>query len=138
MTDTINSILWVAANLEVAYIAIMLLAFSILYPWWFDPRATTAGRLILSFIFSLVGVIGLVFIAIYVDPQIGRAWFQFPGDVLWWRPGLRFTTFTFVAYTITSLVVLLWFRKFRPHKIQTAPDERTLNVKVRRTNKENK
>jgi len=131
----INAVLWVMSNMLVAYIALALLVFTIAYPILFDPGATTAGKLILRFAGSLIGVIGLVFISVFVDPRIGAQWFQFPGDVLWWRPALRFAAYAYVAYSITSLVVLLWLRKFRPKKLHTAPNESTIPVVVRRPKK---
>jgi hypothetical protein len=130
MTD-LNAFFWVGSNLLIAYIAIALVVFSLTYPILFDPGATTAGRLILRFAGSLIGVISLVAISIFVDPRVGSAWWEFPGDVLSWRPALRFAVYSYVAYGITSLVVLLWLRKYRPHRLQTAPDEITIPVKVR-------
>lgn len=132
MIDSLNAWLWVFTNVMVIYIYLMLLVFTIAYPIFFDPRATTAGKFVLRFALSLVGVIGLVFISIFVDPRAGALWFEFPGDILPWRPGVRLAIYGYVAYTITGLVVVLWLRKFRPHKLRTAPHEGTLPVKVRR------
>jgi hypothetical protein len=131
----LNLFFWVGSNILIAYIAIALLLFVIAYPVLFDPGATTAGKLVLRFATSLIGVIGLVAISIFINPREGGAWFEYPGDVFWWRPGVRFAVYAYVAFSITSLVVLLWLRKFRPHLLHTAPDETTLPVKVRRPNK---
>jgi hypothetical protein len=133
--NEMNLFFWVGSNLLIVYIAAALLLFAIAYPVLFDPGATTAGKLILRFATSLIGVIGLVAISIFINPREGGRWFEFPGDILWWRPGLRFVIYAYVAYAITSLVTLLWLRKFRPHLIQTAPEETTLPVKVRRPTK---
>jgi len=113
----------------------MLLIFAIAYPILFDPRATTAGRLILNFVGSLIGIVGLVFIAVFIDPRAGGLWFEFPGDVLWWRPAVRFLAYAYVAYSLTGLVALLWMRKFRPQRLHTAPEETTIPVVVRHRKK---
>ncbi len=52
---------------------------------------------------SLVGVIGLVFIGLFVDTSAGREGFTYPGDVAIWRPVLRLTVHGYVAFTITAL-----------------------------------
>lgn len=135
MTDpltVINATLWVSANMLVFYIALMLLVFVTAYQILFDPSATTAGKFVLRFAVSLIGVIGLVFISLFIDPRAGASWFQFPGDVIWWRPAIRFLAYSYVAYTVTALAVLLWLRKYRPEKLRVAPDENTLPVKLRR------
>jgi hypothetical protein len=129
--NELNTVFWVGSNLLIAYIAIALIVFSLAYPILFDPGATTAGRLILRFAGSLIGVITLVAISIFIDPRTGSAWWEYPGDILWWRPALRFAVYSYVAYAITSLVILLWLRKYRPHLLHTAPDETTIPVKVR-------
>ncbi|CAN5425681.1 hypothetical protein BH09ACT9_BH09ACT9_00820 [soil metagenome] len=127
----INSVIWVLSNLLVAYIAAALLVFVIAYPVFFDPGATTAGKFVLRFAASLIGVIGLVFVGLFIDPRIGALWWQFPGDIVWWRPTVRFAIFVYVAYTVSGLVGVLWLRKFRPHLLRIAPDDE-LPVKVRR------
>lgn len=131
----VNAVFWLLSNLTVVYIAVALIAFVFAYPILFDPGATTAGKLVLRFALSLVGVIGLVFVSLFINPRQGGAWFEYPGDVFWWRPAVRFLVYVYVAYSITSLDVLLWLRKYRPHLVQTAPDENTLPVKVRRPRK---
>jgi hypothetical protein len=128
--DQFNPVAWIASNILVAYISILLIVFVIFYFIVFDPRATTAGRFIFRFIISLVGVIGLIFIGNYIDPEQGRAWYQFPGDILWWRPTVRLIVYTYVGYSVTALVVLLAIRKWWPQKLRTALD-RDL-VKTRR------
>lgn len=119
---TINSLAWIGSNILVAYISVLLVIFVVFYFIVFDPRATTAGKNIFRFITSLVGVIGLVFIGSYVDPVQGRAWNQFPGDVIFWRPILRFAVYGYVGYAVTSLVIVLIIRKWWPWKIRTALD----------------
>lgn len=127
-----NAVIWVVSNIEIAYIALMLIVFVVAYPILFDPSATTAGKFVFRFAASLVGIIGLVFIGIFVDPRQDVQWWQYPGDVIWWRPAVRLIAYSYVAYTITALVTVLWMRKFRPQLLHTAPNESTLPVKVRK------
>lgn len=126
-----NAIAWVGANLLVAYIAVALVVFVVGYQLLFDPRATTGGKLVFRFALSLIGVIGLVFISLFIDPRMGSQWFMYPGDVIWWRPTLRLAAYVYVAYTITSLSVLLVIRKFWPEKLKTAPADEDTLVKIR-------
>lgn len=127
---TINSIAWITANLLIAYIAVALLVFVILYVIIFDPKATTGGRLIFRFFVSLVGVMGLVFIGSFIDPVHGREWFVYPGDVIVWRPVVRLIVYGYVAFTVTSLVVLLIIRKWYPEKLRTVADQQLVKVRT--------
>jgi len=121
-----NTFAWVTSNLLVAYIALLLCVFVAGYQLLFDPSATTAGRFVFRFALSLIGVIGLVAISLFVDPQMGRRWFEYPGDVLAWRPTVRLLAYGYVAYTITGLAVLLGYRKWRPELLRTAPADQDL------------
>ncbi len=120
--EAFNSFLWVLSNFLVLYIGLMLVVFLTLYYALFDPRATTAGRFLYRFALSLLGVIALVFISLYLDPAPGRGVMEYPGDVFWWRPALRFVAYLGVAYTVTALNVLLVIRKYFPHMLRTAQD----------------
>lgn len=117
----INSFSWIAGNVLVAYITFAIVAFVIAYYFLFDPKSTTAGQLILRFMFSLVGVVGLIFVGTYVNPAPDRSWDSLPEDIVTWRPLIRFAIYGYVTYTVTSLGVLLWVRKFRPWRLKTAP-----------------
>jgi hypothetical protein len=128
----VNSFAWVAGSILVAYIAVAIVVFVIGYYVLFDPGATTAGKLIFRFMLSLVGVIILVFIGTYIDPSPNREWSFLPPDVTSWRPLLRFLIYGYVAFTITSLGVLLALRKWKPNRIKSAPDINL--VKLRHTN----
>lgn len=121
-----NAFAWISANYLIAYISILVVAFAIYYPIVFDPSATTVGKYIFRFFFSLVGVIGLIFVSLYIDPAPGRSPDEYPGDVLLWRPGLRLFVYGYLAYSITALVAVLVIRKYWPDKLRTA-----LDVKVR-------
>jgi hypothetical protein len=118
----VNTAAWVMANLLVAYIAVVLIVFVLGYYLLFDPKATTAGRFVFRFALSLIGVIGLVVISLFVDPSVGRKWFEYPGDILDWRPLGRLVIYAYVSYTITGLAVLLGYRKWRPEYLRVAPD----------------
>lgn len=124
-----NGVAWIASNILVLYISIVLVIFVVFYFLIFDPKATTAGKFIYRFIVSLVGVIGLVFIGNYVDPAAGRAWYQFPGDILWWRPIVRLLVYTYVAYSVTALQVLLVIRRWWPGKLRTALDRQIVKLR---------
>jgi len=135
MTDVIhiiNTVAWVGANFLIAYSCVAIILFVIGYYILFDPRATTGGKLIFRFMLSLVGVIGLIFVGVFVDPAGNREWFTYPGDVDVWRPLIRFGIYFYVSFTITSLAILLVIRKFKPSLVRKASD---LNlVKPRHTN----
>lgn len=124
-----NTFAWVAANLLVGYIAIAVILFVIGYWILFDPRATTAGRNIFRFFVSLLLIIGLVFVGLFIDPHVDRPWFTYPGDVNPWRPTLRLLGYGYVAYTITSLAVLLVIRKWWPQKLRTALDKEIVKTR---------
>lgn len=121
--DVINPIVWVLANIALAYTSLVLVVFVILYYALFDPRATTGGTLIFRFMISLIGVVGLVFVSVYIDPTSGNGWFIYPEGIEPWRPWLRLFVYGYVGVTATSLAVLLVRRKWFPHKLKTAPEE---------------
>lgn len=123
MLDVLNNITWIGANLFIAYIALVVILFVIMYYIFFDPKATTAGKMIFRFMMSLVGVIVLVFIGIFIDPSAGNGPFGNPSaHVDWWRPALRFVIYGYVAWTITSLAIALILRKWFPEKVKKKVD----------------
>lgn len=128
--NDINPALWIAANVVLAYVALALMVFVTMYYALFDPKATTGGRLIFRFMLSLIGVIGLVFVSIYIDPAPDSEWFNYPGDrVDFWRPIVRLGIYSYVAFTITSLAILLVRRKWFPRSIKTAPSQELVKVR---------
>lgn len=128
--DLINPIAWVAANLVLAYISVALIAFVAMYYALFDPKATTGGKLIFRFMLSLVGILGIDFIVVFVDHAPGREWFSYPGDyVEWWGPLLRLFIYCYVAFTITSLAVLLVERKWFPSYIEAIAPQPLVKVR---------
>lgn len=126
-----NAIAWVGSNLLIAYIAIALVVFVLAYGILFDPKATTAGKMIFRFLYSLIGVIGLVYLGTFINPPENREWSAYPGDVHVWRPIVRLIIYGYVAYAITTLAIALGIRKWKPHLIRTAKDLEV--VKVRHT-----
>lgn len=129
-----NPPLWIISNVLIIYIAILLLLFVFLYYGFFDPRATTGGQLIFRFSLSLFFVMCVIIVGIFINPRAAN-WYEYPGDLLIWRPAARTFAYAYVAYTITSLVKFLVLRKFYPHKILRAPDK--LLVTPRRDTREN-
>ena len=121
--EWLNPTIWVIANLALIYIGVLLLAFTILYPTLFDPRATTGGKMIFRFALSLSLVVAIIVVGIFIDPRHDIPWYEYPGDTIWWRPIVRLGACLYVAYTITSLVTFLWKRKFYPQKLKRTPDK---------------
>ena len=122
LLNVVNPIAWVIGNIFVAYDAIIVLIFVIGYIIIYDPRTTTAGKLILRFFVSLMGLIILVFIATYIDPATDRIWLELSNGVDAWRPVFRTIVYGYIGYSVTSLAVLLVIRKWWPDKVNTAPD----------------
>ena len=120
--NNINTIAWVMGNVLVAYTAIAITVFVLGYYILFDPRSTTAGRLLFRFMLSLVGVISLIFVGTFVNPPVDRGWTVLADDVLSWRPITRLLVYSYVAFTITSLAILLGIRKWKPSYVKTAAD----------------
>ena len=121
--EWLNPTIWVIANLALIYIGVLLLAFTILYPTLFDPSATTGGKMIFRFVLSLSMVVAVIVVGIFIDPRHDIPWYEYPGDTIWWRPTIRLAVYTYISYTITSLVIFLWKRKFYPQKLKRAPDK---------------
>lgn len=135
--DIVNLIVWVAANITVAYVSLALVVFVVLYYALFDPRATTGGTLIFRFMISLIGVVGLVFVSVYIDPIANGGWFIYPEGIEPWRPWLRLFVYGYVAVTATSLAILLIRRKWFPHKLKTAPNEELVKPRTSETKDNN-
>lgn len=120
--------LWVGGNILGLLIFFSAAIFSVLYRIWFDPRTTTAGYLIGQAILAVAGFGLLTVLGVFVNGATD--WWDRPGYVEWWRPGIRLIIYALIAYTFARLVVLLYLRKFRPERLKTRPDETTL-VRVR-------
>lgn len=120
--ETLNPFMWVLSNLLIVYIGLVLIVFAASYYLLFNPKLTTGGYYIFRFVISLVGIIGLVFIGIFLNPTSGSSWMEYPGDLLWWRPTVRTIVYGYIGYTTTGLARLLYLRKFKPEKLRTAAD----------------
>lgn len=129
LINAINPVAWVLANIILAYTALALLVFVIMYYALFNPKATTGGKLIFRFMLSLIGVIGLLYVGIFVDPAPDRDWFSYPIEVEWWGPVIRLVIHGYVAFTATSLAVLLVKRKWFPHNLRVAPTQELIKVR---------
>lgn len=117
-----NAFTWIISNILVAYVSFALVLFVIAYYVLFNIKKTTAGRYVFKFFLSLFGIVGLIFISLFIDPTYGRQWNIYPGDVIWWRPTVRLVAYAYVSYTITSLAILLAVRKWRPDLLRTSND----------------
>lgn len=119
----VNPVLWVVANVLLAYSGVALFVFVFGYLALFNPFLTTVGRYLFLFMVSLLGVTCLSFVGIFVDPAPDSVWYRYPTHMVeWWRPGLRFVVYSFVAITVSMLSVVLVYRKWFPHKLRTARD----------------
>jgi heme exporter protein D len=101
-TDVINPALWLVSNLQLGYLSLALVAWVLLYGFGFRWWTTPAGQMIFAFTASLLGVIVLVFVGVFVNPQ--RPWFEAPPDVFLWRPLLRYLVYLAVSITLTRMV----------------------------------
>jgi hypothetical protein len=119
----LNDILWGISNALVFYIMAALVGFTSFYglffKWWLRP----AGVAVFMFMASLLGVIALIFIGIYVDPQ--RGFFEAPIDVLPWRPALRVVVYLSVAGSVTYLLAVAIRRWLHTTPIILDVDPRT-------------
>lgn len=112
-----NPVIWTITNFLIAYVVVMLIAFVGMYAFFFNPKSTMAGKFIFRLAFSLIGVIGIAFTSVFIDPHGGTEWFKFPGDVAEWRPLFRMFGYGYTAYAVTGLVWLLAVRRWK-----TEPD----------------
>lgn len=99
--ENINPALWVVSNMTLFYASALLVVWVALYGWKFRWQETPAGQLVFWFTLSLLGVVALSFIGIFVNGR--QAWWEYPPDVLLWRPALRYLIYLGVAVTITRM-----------------------------------
>jgi hypothetical protein len=118
--EFINSLMVVAGRILVGYISFAIVVFVIAYYVLFDPRATSAGKVVFRFMLSLVGVILLSFVGTFIDPSTsGYTRSIPPPDVFSWRSLLRLVVYGYVAYAITSLAAILAFYRWWPERIKS-------------------
>ena len=131
--NEINTIFWVSSNALVGYITIALYVFLVAYFVMFNPRKTTAGRLLFRLLFALGGVMTLVFVSVFIDNRPDEDWLTFPGDTLWWRPTLRIFGYLFLAYAVTALISFMVKVRWFPHRLKTPRDKELLRLRQERT-----
>lgn len=120
--DGLNGFVWIASNIMVAYISMLLVVFVIGYFILFDPKATTAGKYIFRFFLSLFFLIGLSFINFFVYPDSSHKIAPDLHGVLSWKLLVRFVAYAYVAFTVTGLSILLIVRKWWPMHLRTSLD----------------
>lgn len=128
----INAIFWVSSNALVGYITFATYIFLVAYYIMFNPRATTAGRLLFRLLFALGGVMTLVFIGVFIDNRPDEDWLTFPGDTIWWRPVLRIFGYAFLACAVTALIKFMITVKWFPHKLKTPRDKELIRLRNER------
>lgn len=120
---------WVLGNLVALGIFFSAAVFAVLYPILYNIRVTTVGPHIWRAILSVAGFGFLVVIGLFVDSRVD--WWQMPEDVAWWRPLLRLVIYGLIAYSFTSLSVVLIVRRFWPHRLKTRPLTTALDIPPR-------
>ena len=128
----INAVLWVSSNALVGYITLAVYVFIIGYYALFNPRVTTAGRLLFNLLVSLTFVMTLVFIGVFIDNRPDEDWLSFRVDTLWWQPSLRIMGYGFLAYTVTAMIVFLVKVKWFPHLLKTSRDKELIRLRHER------
>lgn len=128
----INTVLWVMSNALVGYIALASVLFVAGYLILFDPLTTTAGKIIFRLMVSLAGVMGLVFIGVFLDNRPDQDWLTFQGDTLWWRPGVRLIVYSYLAYAATTLLSFLMTIKWFPSRLKTPRDKKLIHLRNER------
>lgn len=119
----INQAVWLLGNLALIYAGVGVLIFVLAYYILFDPKSTTAGKLVFRFFVSLLGLLFLVIIGIFIDHPPSRPWWALGENVAPWRPPLRALVYVYISYSITSLAVLLVRRKWWPSTVKTSEIE---------------
>lgn len=127
--ERVSALFWVFGNILIVYSAFALIVFVIGYYILFDPSATTAGKVLFRFMLSLTGVICIAYIGLILFPVTGRPWYvPPPATDLWWAI-VRFVIYCHLAFTVTSLAVLLVIRKWFPKRIKSAPFKELVRVR---------
>jgi hypothetical protein len=117
--DLIYAALDGVSDLLVMVTVILTGLFVLLYSVLFDPRLTTAGRIIRRTMFALLllGVVALVRVVVTDLPD-------------WW-PMVRIVVWVYLVYSFASLATLVVMRRFWPQKVKTRPDEDTIEPRPR-------
>ncbi len=124
-----STVVWVLGNLVALGIFFSAGTFAVLYPLLFNIRVTTVGPHIWRAILSVAGFGVLAVLGLFVDGRVN--WWEMPTDVAWWRPLLRLAIYGLIAYSFTSLSVVLIMRRFWPHRLKTKPLVDALDIPAR-------
>lgn len=119
--DVVTSILLIGTSLLMLYVTLALIVFVVGYYIFFDPKATTAGRMLFRFMVSLTGVFVLTIVNSFVFPLVYN---EARGPTIWstlWFL-LSFAIIAYVAFTITTLFVSLVLRKWFPQRVKKRSD----------------
>lgn len=129
------SFLWAAGNVLLLIVFAACIVFAIAYPLLFDPRTTTAGKAIWGLGLSLAGLSTIVVIGIFVDSP--RDWWVPAEGTDYWRVIARLAIYGLVAAAMVNLDIVIFLRKFKPHRLRTAPPgEDTMDIRPRRPGKD--
>lgn len=101
MVEHVNPALWVVSNLMIVYAGVALIVWVILYGLLFKWNSTPAGADVFWFTLSLAGLVLLVFVGVFLNPQ--QPWYSPPTELLVWRPFLRYLVYLGIAITVTRL-----------------------------------
>lgn len=128
----INAVLWVSSNVLVGYITFAVWVFLVGYFALFNPRQTTAGKLLFNLLLSLGFVMTLVFIGVFIDNRPDEDWLSFRGDMLWWKPTIRIIGYGFLAFAVTRLIAFLIVVKWFPELLRTPRDKELIKLRHER------
>ncbi|AWN03252.1 hypothetical protein PBI_CAMILLE_5 [Microbacterium phage Camille] len=118
--EVITDVLWIVDNLLANVASFGIITAAIAYYTLFDPRATTAGRMVFRFMVSLAGVIALSLVA---------EAFGATKDTTWWV-ALAMIVYGYLVYTIIALLTFMVIRKWKPSRVKKKAD---LNLMKPRT-----
>lgn len=114
----VNPFLWGLSNLIVLYVCIVMFFYVLGHFIFFKWEKNQGGRLVMGFTSSLLGVVALISISLFTG---AHGLFDYPPDVLVWRPALRTIVYTLVALTTTKLALTLIDRWKKRQRFQGAP-----------------
>jgi hypothetical protein len=118
-----NDILWGISNALVFYVSFAIVIFTGFYGLFFKWWQRWAGVSVFIDRTAIVGVIALIFIGVFVDPQ--RGFWEAPDDVLSWRPVVRVIVYASVAFAVTFQFTVALRRWIHTKPIEIDVDPRT-------------
>ena len=123
MLDVINDVLWFVVNVLAFVASVTIVVATIAYYAFFDPRATTAGKMIFRFMVSLSGVIVIGAVAKLTGVT---------EETTWWLI-LALLVYAYLAFTVISLAVFLAIRKWKPQKFKKKSDVNVVKPRTETT-----